>query len=534
MTKRLVITIFVVCGLVISCKDTPKPIIEQAGASKPPNIILILADDMGFSDLGCYGSSIDTPVLDSLADTGIRFTQFYNTSKCFPSRAALLTGLYAHQVGVGRSWRHSWKNSTTIAKALKAKGYTTMMSGKHHGVDVPTDSIIGFDRYYGLLSGAANHFNPGNQRIGEIAPARKKVRPWYIDGKRYEPYTPRDTSFYSTIAFTNAALKWLEKDFATFKEEGSLSKPDPFFLYLSYTAPHDPLMALPEDIEKYRGKYRHGYEVERQRRFVKQKALGIIPEDFKMAAPTYQDWDSLTDQEKDDEDLKMAIYSAMVDRMDTEIGRVMNLLRTQNRLENTIVLFVSDNGSSAETVNVQGDGQVGSMGNWTMLGHSWANVNNTPYRLYKNYSYEGGIKTPAIVSWSKMKENNQINDKLYAHFIDVFPTLLSLAGYDYETPDGVLEAEGISLVETVDENQESGITLIDIPQGRPLFFQWKEGAAVREGDWKLVREGEAWELYNIGTDPGETKNIIAQEPEKASALQKQFKAWQERVGVIKK
>ena len=501
-----------------SCKKRSN---DQASvlATNPPNIILILADDLGFSDLGCYGSSIATPVLDSLASTGIRFTQFYNTSKCFPSRAALLTGLYAQQVGAGSTWKNPWQNSTTIARQLKAKGYTTLMSGKHHGVDIPTDPILGFDRYYGLLSGAANHFNPGDQREGEIAPARKRIRPWYIDGTRYEPYTPQDTSFYSTIAFTDAAISWLKEDSKT-----------PFFLYLSYTAPHDPLMAFPEDIARYSGKYKDGYEAERRRRFAKQKEMGIIPADFKMAAPTYQDWDKLSAQEKDDEALKMAIYSAMVDRMDTEIGRVMHLLRAQNRLENTIVLFVSDNGSSAETVNVQGDGKVGSMGNWTMLGHSWANVNNTPFRLYKNYSYEGGIKTPAIVSWAKMNRKNEINTQLYAHFIDVFPTLLSLAGYSYEAPEGIYGAEGISLVKDSSQAQDTLVSILEESPDRPLFFQWKDGAAVREGEWKRVREGKEWELYHLGNDPGETTDLSEAQEDKALALQQKFEEWQERVG----
>ena len=286
MIPRLLILIIGLCFISCQKKRKQEPVVEEL---QKPNIILILADDMGWSDLGCYGSEINTPVLDSLAYNGLRFTQFYNTSKCFPSRAALLTGLYAQQVGAGRTWKNPWVNSTTIAASHREAGYMTWMSGKHHGVDVPTD--IGFDKYYGLLSGAANQFNPGEQRPGEPEPARKRIRPFYVDGKRYEPYTP-DSTYYSTDAFTNAALEWIDT---------SSKETKPFFLYLSYTAPHDPLMAWPEDIAKYRGKYKVGYEAVRQQRFAKQKELGLIPKDFTLSAPTHVPWESLSEAKKEEE-----------------------------------------------------------------------------------------------------------------------------------------------------------------------------------------------------------------------------------------
>ncbi len=479
-----------------------------------PNIVLILADDMGWSDLGCYGSEINTPVLDSLADSGLRFTQFYNTSKCFPSRAALLTGLYAQQVGAGRKWNNPWTNSTTIAASLKEAGYLTWMSGKHHGVDVPTDK--GFDKYYGLLSGAANQFNPGERRVGEPEPARKRVRPFYVDGKRYEPYTP-DSTYYSTDAFTDAALDWINT---------SAKETKPFFLYLSYTAPHDPLMAWSEDIAKYRGKYKVGYEKIRKQRFAKQKQLGLIPADFKLSKPTYTPWENLSEAKKDEEDLKMAIYAAMIDRMDYNIGKVLQTLRSQNKLENTIVLFISDNGGSAEVVTIPGDGNIGTVGQWTSLGANWSNVCNTPFRMYKNNSYEGGINTPAIVSWPKMHEKGSINTTFYGHFIDVFPTLLAAAGHSYPINKEILPLEGQSFEKIVVAPSENSELIAD----RALFFEWADGAAVRKGDWKIVRDKtEEWELYNLEEDPGETNNIAGMRPKIVQIMNTAFKAWKEKV-----
>ncbi len=513
----MIVRLFILAFLLscVSCQKEKKKAVQK-GTEEPqkPNIILILADDLGWSDLGCYGSEINTPVLDSLAYSGLRFTQFYNTSKCFPSRAALLTGLYAQQVGAGRTWKNPWINSTTIASSLKEAGYMTWMSGKHHGVDVPTDK--GFDKYYGLLSGAANQFNPGERREGEPEPARKRVRTFYVDGKRHEPYTP-DSTYYSTDAFTNAALEWIDT---------SAKETKPFFLYLSYTAPHDPLMAWPEDIAKYRGTYKVGYEAIRKQRFAKQKKLGLIPEDFKLSKPIHVPWDSLSEAKKDEEDLKMAIYAAMVDRMDYNIGRVFDRLRGQKKLQNTIILFLSDNGSSAEVVHIAGDGNIGTVGQWTSLGGDWANVSNTPFRMYKNNSYEGGINTPAIASWPQMSQKGKINDTFYGHFIDIFPTLLDAAGHSYPKNEKLLPLEGQSFANTATQTSESSKETIS----RPLFFEWADGAAVRIGDWKIVREKtEQWELYNLAEDAGETNNLAAEMPNKVTEMEMAFKTWQKRM-----
>ena len=250
----------------------------------------------------------------------------------------------------------------------------------------------GFDHYSGLFEGASNHFNPGMQREGEGRPAQKRTdRPWVIEGKIFSPYTP-PKSFYTTDAFTDYALNWLD----------NLNNNNPFFLYLAYTAPHDPLMAWQEDIEKYRGKYMQGYEVIRKARFEKQIKLGLA----------FSNWDSLSTEEKTEEDLKMSVYAAMIDRMDQNIGRVLKKLDEMKVSDNTLILFLSDNGASAEVVKtVEGTGEIGQLTRWTSLGSNWANVSNTPLRLFKNYSYEGGIKTPMIAYWPRViKPNNSISE----------------------------------------------------------------------------------------------------------------------------
>lgn len=339
-----------------------------------PNILLILADDLGWSDLGCYGGEINTPNLDKLAQEGIRFTQFHNTSKCFPSRACLLTGMYAQQCGYDKTYKDPIKNALTLGEVLKSAGYRTLWSGKHHGIENPVTR--GFDRYYGLRDGACNHFNPGKQKPGEGKPAQKRPdRAWCIDDTLFQPYTPLQKDFYTTDYFTKYALNWLDE----YKDEDK-----PFFLYLAYTAPHDPLMAWSEDIQKYKGKYLAGYDEIRQGRFTKQKEMGLLTGEYKLSDATYEYWDSLSEKQKLEEDLKMAVYAAMVDRMDQNIGKILNKIEELGKTKNTLIMFMSDNGCSAEVVNIPGSGKIGTITRWTSLGKNWANVSNTPFRYYKN------------------------------------------------------------------------------------------------------------------------------------------------------
>ncbi len=500
---------FYVLLLVLGCKK------KRGSQEDRPNIILILVDDMGWSDVGAYGGEIETPHIDHLAENGVRFTQFYNTSKCFPSRACLLTGLYAQQTGYHDSFRGPLKNAVTLGEALSEAGYRTLWAGKHHGVESPVTR--GFDRYYGLRDGACNHFNPGPQRPDEPVPAQKRPdRVWYVDSVRHQPYSPPQEDFYTTDVFTNYALQWLDE---------YQGEKKPYFLYLAYTAPHDPLMAWPADIAKYRGKYRTGYEKIRAERFRRQKEMGLVGDNYRLSAPDHPAWESLTPEEKDEEDLKMAVYAAMIDRVDQNIARILMKVEDQGELENTVILFMSDNGGSAEVVNIDGNGQIGTVGQWTSLGGDWSNVSNTPLRYYKNYSHEGGIRTPLIVSWPKaIKDKNRITH-FTGHFIDLMPTLLDIAGATYpEQYDGksILPSEGVSLLPILKGGE--------IELDRTLFWQWSRGRAVRKGKWKIVawRTNGAWQLYDMDSDPAENFDLAEQHPEIVAELNNEFEHWLEK------
>ena len=382
---------------------------------------------MGYSDLGSYGSEVATPNIDRLAFEGVRFTNAYNTSKCFPSRAAILTGLYSQQTGYHENFRQPMRNAITLGELFRSAGYTTLWSGKHHSIENPVDR--GFDHYSGLLDGAANHFNPGLKREGEGQPAQKGLkktpvtyRNWVIEGEVFNPYTPQSKDFYTTDVFTNYALDWM----------GQIKPEKPFFLYLSYTAPHDPLMAWPEDIEKYKNRYTEGYEVIRNQRFEKQKQLGILPKNTLLSQAEHTDWNTLTDEEKAEESKTMTVYAAMIDRLDQNIGRILEKLEKQGKLNNTLILFTSDNGGSSEVVNLPGGyGEIGTATNWKSLGKNWANVCNTPFREYKNWSHEGGIKTPLIAYWPEKIKNKGFVSHKPVHFIDFLSTLQEVSGADY-------------------------------------------------------------------------------------------------------
>jgi arylsulfatase len=496
---------------------------ENNANIEKPNILLILADDMGWSDLGCYGSEVNTPNLDKLAGEGIRFSQFHNTSKCFPSRACLVTGLYSQQVNASKTHSTPWENCVTLGEALKGSGYITLWSGKHHSVENPVDH--GFDHYYGLLDGCCNFFNPGDQRPGEGKPARKKVRTWCDDHKVMKPFTPESKDFYTTDAFTDRAIEWLD----SYKENK-----EPVFLYMAYTAPHDPLMAWPEDIAKYDGKYDVGYETIRKQRFAKQKKLGILPPNAELSEPTYANWEKLSAEKKKEEAMKMSVYSAMIDRMDQNIGKLLKKLEETGRLDNTLIIFVSDNGCSSEVVkNIKNNsGDIGTLTKWTSLGGDWANVSNTPYRLFKNYSYEGGINTPMIAWWPGKIKNDGSTSHFKGHFIDIMPTLLDAAKGKYpETYNGkrITPMEGESLLPALTGKAKNRTT--------PLFFEWRRGKAVIDGNWKIVLEGRKrsntndlkWELYNLDNDPTETNNMAEMHPEIVEKLNAKFFEWKNRV-----
>ncbi|MGM0620783.1 MAG: arylsulfatase [Bacteroidota bacterium] len=507
-TVQLILPLFLI--IFVSCQDK---------TTQKPNIILISADDLGWSDIGCYGSEVQTPNLDKLGEGGLRFTRFHNTSKCFPSRACLLTGVYAQQSNYHQHHRNPITNAVTLGEVLQTAGYRTLWSGKHHGLENPVTR--GFDRYYGLKDGACNFFNPGEQRPGEGAPARKGApgnktkRWWCIDSVMFHPYTPEAEDFYTTDYFTNYALNWLDE----YKNEEK-----PFFLYLAYTAPHDPLMAWPEDIAKYEGKYEDGYEAIRQKRYQKQLEMGLINESYHLSKATYDVWSNLSDSVRADEIRKMEVYAAMIDRMDQNIGRVLKKLRETGKDENTLILFVSDNGASAEVVRLPDDyGEIGTMTRWASQGGDWANVSNTPFRYYKNYSYEGGTNTPFIAYWpGKIKPNSF--SEFPGHFIDFMATFVDLTGTEYPQ-----EFNGQQITSM------QGQSLLPVFRGKepvrknPIFWEWSDGQAAYHNSWKIVKEGQesSWDLYNLENDPTETNNLAKVNPGKVEELERLFMNWKE-------
>lgn len=500
--------LFWIAFLVAGCCSA-KPSKESTAR---PNILLILADDLGFSDIGCYGAEIHTPNLDRLATNGIRFRQMHNTSKCFPSRACLLTGVYAQQCGMGQK-PLKIVNAVTLGEVLRTVGYRTLASGKHHSTESLYDR--GFDRYFGLRDGAANYFNPGLQREGEPAPACKRSnRAWCIDDQLYEPYTPKEKNFYATDAFTDTALDYLEQ----YKDENK-----PFFLYLAYTAPHDPLMAWPEDIAKYEGVYDVGYAAIRKARYEKQKRMGLIDERFPLSSPTYQDWGALNDEEKADQAWRMQVYAAMVDRMDQNIGRVLNKLKQLDEFDNTLILFLSDNGSSAEDVRL-GTGPIGSMTRWASLQEHWANVGNTPFRYYKNYSFEGGINTPMIAHWPAGIKNPGRFSDFTGHVIDLMPTLAEVAGGGYPS-----EFNGRAIIPSQGQSLAAVFEGKEVDREKPIFWQWSQGRAVRKGKWKLVCWCESdetpWQLYDMETDRTETTDLAQKHPAVVKELATLYQQW---------
>jgi arylsulfatase len=493
-------------------------------AQDKPNIILIMADDLGFSDLGCYGSEIHTPNLDRLAKNGLRFTQFYNNAKCVPSRASLMTGLYPQQVAAAKT-----ENRASIAQVLKSAGYRTLMVGKNGLYSFPPCER-GFDRYYGLDSGCCNYFNPGLKRPGENEPGRKyanEQRPWLIDKRKIQPYTPKDRNFYATDAFTDSAIAYLN-------EYGEEEKP--FFLYLSYTAPHFPLHALQEDIARYRGKYTVGWDIIRQKRYDRQVEMGLIDKKWELSPrdANVPAWDGVED--KDAWDLTMAVYAAMIDRMDQGIGRIMKKISELGVEENTLVLFLSDNGACAEDYSVwqttAPEIPPGPMESYRTQQVSWANASNTPFRKFKWWAHEGGIATPFIAHWPKViKDRGSITHEV-GHIMDIMPTCMDIAGA--ESPATPLE----------------GRSLLPIFQGKPrqghevLYWQFGGSCSVRKGKWKLVTpppvprtgidhfsEGgwgdkeKVWELYNLETDRTELNNLADKYPDKVNEMVTLFDDW---------
>lgn len=483
-----------------------------------PNIIYIMADDMGYSDLGCYGGEVSTPNIDQLAANGIKLKKFYNNSRCCPTRASLLTGQYPHTVGMGGMVGPSkgpkeygpyqgFLNDSfpTIAEELKKVGYNTYMSGKWHVGERPEHWPLkrGFDHYYGLISGASSFF--------EITPAERDKRRFVLDDKDYE--IPKE-GHYMTDAFTDHALGYLDQ-----QKKDHNGKP--FFLYLAYTAPHFPLHALEADIAKYEALYMQGWDITRQKRYEKMKKLGLVDQRYTLSErpEVIPAWENAT--EKKEWARKMAVYAAMIDRMDQNIGKLVNKLKANGQYENTMIVFISDNGACAETVNTKllndPSKKIGERGSYQIYGESWANASNTPFKKYKHYMHEGGVVTPCIIQWpAQIKPTKGYGDKT-GHVIDLMPTAMELAG----AKSGNLAGESLSYLWKKGKSPE-----------RTYCWEHEGNQAIRKGDWKLVKEFQDtyWSLYNLAVDPTEENDLSGVEATRTKAMMAEYADWFAKVG----
>ena len=529
-----------------------------------PNIILIMSDDMGYSDIGCYGSEVETPNLDALAAEGVRFTQFYNTARCCPTRACLLTGLYPHQAGVGwmmtdrgyPGYEGDLNNKcVTIAQVLGASGYRCYMSGKWHvtpKIQPDADKSNwplqrGFDRFYGTIHGAGSFFDPNS-----LTRDNEQISP-YDDAE----YTPQQ--YYYTDAISDHAVRFVaehEQDHAD----------APFFMYVAYTAAHWPMHALPQDIAKYKGKYDAGYEAIRKARFAKMKKLGVIKEDCKLS-PQARDWAAVKHEAW--ELRNMEVYAAMIDNMDQGIGRLVRQLEKDGQLDNTLIMFFQDNGGCAEGLGRQPRGKFskrpekapfdamakgelqtamipkqtrdgfplimgpgampGPADTYIAYGQGWANVSNTPFREYKHWVHEGGISSPLIVHWpAKIKDHGQLRHQP-AHLIDMMATCVDVSGAKYpqkHDDHAIRPMEGKSLAATCIDN-----SAIDRDA---IYWEHEGNRAIRVGDWKLVAKGEKgpWELYDIASDRAELIDLADSQPDRTKKMADMWQAWAKRADVL--
>jgi arylsulfatase A-like enzyme len=513
-----------------------------AAAADRPNILLVLADDMGYSDLGCFGGEVRTPTLDALAKNGLRFTQFYNGTRCCPTRASLLTGLYPHQAGVGDmtadqklpGYRGRLQpNCVTLAEVLRPAGYRTYMVGKWHLTPRPGPADRGFDEFYGMIGGFNSFFreDPFYTRL----PAGRTKREYAKD------------AFYSTDAFGDYALDFL----ADARSAGD----KPFFLYLAFNAPHFPLHARAEDVAKYKDVYLKGWDKIREERYARQKEAGLIdprwPLPPRSGYETRRDfhrtgenpaWDTLPEHRRADLARRMAVYAAMIDRMDRNIGRVIDDLRKNGQLDNSLVLFLSDNGACAEWDPFGFDGssgpknvlhtgadldRMGGPESYHSYGSGWANACNTPFRWYKHRTHEGGISTPLIAHWPKgIAARGEVRRQV-GHVIDVMATCADVSGAKY--PD---RAGGAAVTPA------GGKSLVPAFAGRPVerdFLAWEhEGnRAIRAGTWKLVAaHGQPWELYDLEVDRTELTDLAGKMPEKVKELSARWDGWAKRTNVL--
>lgn len=502
--------------------------LRTAPASKP-NVVVILVDDMGWSDIGCYGSEIPTPHLDALAKNGIRFTHFHNTGRCSPTRASLLTGHYPHQAGMGHldgTFKPGHPGfqakladtSVTIAEVLGGAGYFTAMTGKWHlGQQRGTPPWErGFQRSLNLAAGGVFFHN----QTGSKGSAKL-----YLNGEEKALNDPLFGEWYGTDLWTEWGLKFIDDARAEKK---------PFFLYLAHCAPHFPLMAPEADIAKFRGKYLAGWDRLREERHRRQLAMGLVDAKWPLT-PRADDspaWDAVPDAEKKRFDHIMAIYAAMIHAMDRSVGTLVEGLRQRGELDNTLILFLSDNGGNAESgPNGRYEGKnPGDAHSNVFLGQNWATLNNTPFRKWKHYVHEGGSATPLIAHWPAGIAAAQRGklDHQPGHLIDVMPTVVELASARYPAQfksHAIEPMEGVSLT--------PAFTGKAVTRPQPIFFNHEDNRAVRDGRWKLVAlKNKPWELYDIAADRTELNDLAAQHPDRVAAMSAQYDAWAKRTRVV--
>ena len=526
--------------------------------AKRPNVLLILNDDMGYSDLGCYGGELDTPNLDRLADHGARFTQFYNTARCSPSRASLLTGLHPHQCGIGvltddtgpEGYADDLNRScVTIAEVLGSAGYRTYMSGKWHmskELDTPSDSWPnqrGFVEFFGTIVGAGSYFHP---------------KSFIRNNEHIEQEAVDDDSFYYTDAISDQAVDYVR---------GQAESDEPFFLYTAYTAPHWPLQARESDIEPYKGRFDIGWDVLRERRLDRLRESGVLAAawDLSPRDPAQPVWEEATDKRW--QARRMEVYAAQITVMDEGIGRIVDALEETGQLEDTVIIFLADNGGCAEELSPgwlanrpepffyrakarngepvrfgnSPDIEPGSEYAYTSYGVPWANLSNTPFRMYKHWTHEGGIATPLIVHWpAGLKTAPGALHHGPAQLPDVMATVLDITGADYPT-----EYNGHEITPLEGESFLSVLQCGDYER-RPLFWEHEGNAAMRDGKWKLVKNFTgvssatpgfdppgrgAWELYDMEADRTELHDLAAVESDRVAAMAAVYQKWADRCGI---
>jgi arylsulfatase A-like enzyme len=499
-----------------------------------PNIVVIMADDMGISDIGCYGGEISTPNLDALAQGGVKFTQFYNCARCCPTRASLLTGLYPHQAGVGHmvnprplpGYRGDLNADTpTIAEVLRKSGYRTAAIGKWHVTPVNKSKHNwplqrGFDKYFGMVQGAGDYFKTPSLALGN------------------DLVEPANTDYYFTDAIASYA--------ATFIDEFAAAGDKPFFAYVPFTSPHWPLHALDSDIAKYKGKYSEGWDALRTARHRRMVEKGLVDAKWQLTPrdPSIPAWAEASDKEW--EQRRMEVYAAQIDRMDQGIGRIVNVLRNRSILDNTLILFLADNGGCAEVINRNAANQsiplLSNRGNKVLPGNrpelmpgpsetyqsygpGWANSSNTPFRMYKHWVHEGGISSPLIAHWPKglAKPNRLVHEP--AHLIDIMATCVDIS---VATPPPAME--GASLAPLLKAGR-----LAARKEGKAIYWEHEGNRAVREGKWKLVsrfnNQGK-WELYDLEADRTEVHDLASSNAAKVAEMKSKWEAWANRVGEV--